>query len=322
MSRDRLLIGLTSGCLFFSTCMVWAEESTQTDEATAAEPAEANASDRVVEPAPDPDPIEQEHGDPDAFSTVTPVAKPDPLPQLEEYVSPLDPVTEYLNAIDRAEILNGAYSPDMADLYQGLGKALLDRREFEEAKEAFQQGMQIVRVNEGLNSPRQTEYLFSIADIEAEVGSRRSTDEILDLIYQLNVRHHGEYGIGMLPVLQQLVSWYGRMRPFDTPESRYPDMYLTGQLVGRMAEITEQNFGLGAPETAEYYRKMAQINWMSARYALGRGISVEPGYIVSVGAPSQNPNTQGISIKTLVSDGERAFEKVVESVVAREDSTV
>ncbi|MBT8062617.1 MAG: hypothetical protein KJO85_08020, partial [Gammaproteobacteria bacterium] len=141
-------------------------------------------------------------------------------------------------------------------------------------------------------------------------------------IYQLNARHFGENDVGMLPVLQRLVSWYARERPFDSEYSRYPDMLISAKLVEKMANITEKNFGLSDPKTAEYYRKSAQISWISARYALGRGISVEPGYIVSVGAPSQNPNTQGISIKQLVADGEAAFEKVVQSIEAQENSTI
>ena len=231
-------------------------------------------------------------------------------------------MTEYLRAIDRTEIIGGGYAPEMAELYQGLGQTLLERREYEKAKIAFQQGMQIIRVNQGLNSPEQTNYLFSIAEIENIVGTRRSTDEILNLIYQLNARNYGENSVGMLPVLQRLVTWYAKERPFDTEFSRYPDMLISAKLVEKMANITEENFGLSDPKTAEYYRKSAQISWISARYALGRGISVEPGYIVSVGAPSQNPNTQGISIKTLVAEGENAFRKVVESVEAQEDSTI
>lgn len=242
--------------------------------------------------------------------------------EVSEYVSPTDEVTEYLRAIDRTEIISGGYAPEMAELYQGLGQTLLERREYEKAKIAFQQGMQIVRVNQGLNSPEQTSYLFSIAEIENVVGTRRSTDEMLNLIYQLNARHYGENSVGMLPVLQRLVTWYARERPFDSEYSRYPDMLISAKLVEKMANITEKNFGLSDPKTAEYYRKSAQISWISARYALGQGISVEPGYIVSVGAPSQNPNTQGISIKQLVADGENAFRKVVESVEAQEDSTI
>lgn len=87
------------------------------------------------------------------------------------YVPVMDQVNDYLIAIDRAEANSNAYSPDLADLYMGLGQALLQRQVYEDAKEAFQQGMQIVRVNFGLNSPEQTSYLFRSRISKANWGT-------------------------------------------------------------------------------------------------------------------------------------------------------
>jgi tetratricopeptide (TPR) repeat protein len=236
-----------------------------------------------------------------------------------EYVPTVDLATEYLDAIDHTESLSSAYSTELADLYLGLGKTLLDKKEYEGAKEAFQQGMQIVRVNYGLNSPDQTNYLFAIADIETYTDNRNSADDVLQNIYSIHARNYGENTAGMLPVLKQLMNWYEVNRPMNLGSSRYVDMEIPAALANRMAAIMEKEKGLAHPETAAVYRQIGQIYWRSAEYLLGRGISVEPGIIISTGAPPQNANTRGISIKSLINNGRDALTKVAESVGSNED---
>jgi tetratricopeptide (TPR) repeat protein len=230
------------------------------------------------------------------------------------YVPAVDPVTEYLDAIDSAEALSNAYSLELADLYLGLGQTLLDRREFEDAKEAFQQGMQIVRVNFGLNSPEQTNYLFAIADIETFTDQRSSADDVLQNIYGIHARNFGESDPGMLPVLEQLMDWYKVRRPMDSPGSQYADLETPVILATRMAVITEKDKGLAHPETAAIYREIGQIYWRTAEFVLGRGISIEKNLIIATGSPSQNPYTRSISVKTLINGGKEALTKVAMSV--------
>jgi len=237
------------------------------------------------------------------------------------YVSPADPVTTYLDAIDEAEVMNGAYSTELADLYLGLGKSLLDNKELDDAKQAFQQGSQIVRVNFGLNSPEQTNFLFSVADIESIQGNRRIADKVLKDIYAINARNYGRKAPQMIPVLNGLLNWYHNHRPADAEVNRYEDLARTGDITGEMAEITELDKGLGHPDTTHIYRKLGQIHWYTAKYVLGKGISVEPGVIMATGKPSYSVRVQEVSIKAHFRQGRGAFAKVAESVLADENST-
>ncbi|NND44297.1 MAG: tetratricopeptide repeat protein [Xanthomonadales bacterium] len=235
-------------------------------------------------------------------------------PEEPAYVPPRDQVTEYLRAIDRTEAMTNAYSTELADLYLGLGQSLLDKREYDSAKEAFQQGMQIVRVNYGLNSPEQSNYLFAIANIESTLGNSKVVDQVMENIYLINARNYGEKSAEMIPVLDRMLGWYMRNRPLEHEDSRFADMERAELLAGRKAAIVEEHYGLGHPETASVYRQMGQISWQTARYVLSRGMSIERGLVVAVGSPPQNPNARAISIKSLVSSGEAAFAKVAASV--------
>ncbi|MFT5139228.1 MAG: tetratricopeptide (TPR) repeat protein [Lysobacterales bacterium] len=245
----------------------------------------------------------------------------DEEPDLSVYESPSDPVTTYLNAIDNAEVINGAYSLDLADLYLGLGNSLLESNEIDSAKEAFQQGMQVVRVNFGLDSPEQTDYLFEIANIENYQGNIRVANKVLSDVYMINSRNFGQKAPEMLPVLNQLLDWYGVNRPPASPINRYEDLERTGRLTHEMAEIIELEKGLGHPDTTDVYRRQGQIHWRTAKYVLGRGISVEPGVIMATGKPSYSVNVQEVSIKAHYRDGRDAFAKVAESVGLDENST-
>lgn len=237
------------------------------------------------------------------------------------YQSPIDEVTTYLDAIDHAEIANGAYSTDLADLYLGLGNSLQERSEFDDAKEAYQQGLQVVRVNFGLNSPQQTNYLFAVADIESIQGNRRTANKVLEDVYRINSRNFGRKAPEMLPVLRQILGWYQKHRPSDSLVNKYEDLERTGNITNEMAEITELDKGLGHPDTTAIYRKQGQIHWHTAKYVLGRGISVEPGVIMATGKPSYSVNVKEVSIKKHFRDGREAFTKVAESVRLDENST-
>lgn len=234
------------------------------------------------------------------------------------YVPVMGQVNEYLFAIDRAEANSNAYSPELADLYLGLGQSLLQRQEFEEAKEAFQQGMQIVRVNFGLNSPEQTNYLFWIANIESELGDREEVDQVMENIYLINARNYGADALEMAPVLGQMLDWYMDNRPPGSPDSRFADMERAELLARRKAGILEKHYGLGDPQTAQVYRQIGQINWQTARYLLSHRRSVERGVVVAVGAPPRNPNDRAVTVKALIGDGRDAFAKFADSVNADE----
>ena len=57
------------------------------------------------------------------------------------YVSPQRMEDEYFNAIDRVEGEYGPYATELSDLYLGLGQALLNTEDYEQALDAFSQDL-------------------------------------------------------------------------------------------------------------------------------------------------------------------------------------
>lgn len=240
--------------------------------------------------------------------------------QDEPYVPAVDPITSYLEAIDNAETIGGAYANELSDLYLGLGHALIEDLQYDAARDAFHQGVLISRVNNGPNSLEQANYLWSIAEIETRIGDARAASEVLEHIYLINAKNHGEDSPKMLPVLERMYDWYLEQRPLFSPMAMYDDFARTEYLAGRMAYLTEQEKGLGHPETAKIYRTLGQVHFMTVRYVLSRGISIEPGVVMSTGTP-QPPQIQEVSIRDHFRAGTEAFERYAQAVGATEDVT-
>lgn len=243
-----------------------------------------------------------------------------PLQEDEAYVSAVDPITSYLDAIDRAETEYGAYAGELADLYLGLGHQLMEDLDYDGARDAFHQGVMIVRVNSGPNSLEQGNYLYSIADIETRLGDWKAASKVLNHIYHINALNFGEDSPNMLPVLERMYTWYMDQRPLYSSLAAYEDFKRTEYLARRMAYLTERQHGLGHPNTARIYRTLGQIHFMTVRYVLSQGISVEPGVVMSTGSP-QPPHIQEVSVRDHFREGSMAFERYAEAVGQSEGST-
>ena len=240
--------------------------------------------------------------------------------QPEDYVPPPDPVNDYYEAIERIETEGGAYASELSDLYQGLGQSLLESQEYEAARDAFHRGVLNLRVNSGPFSLEQTNYLFSIADIESRTGDWKAAAKVLNTVYLINARNYGEDHANMLPVLEQMYEWYMRERPLYSPLAKYDDFQKAQYLAGRMAELSEREKGLSHPDTARSYRALGQIHFLTVRYVLSKGISIEPGLVMATGK-LYSPNAEQVSVMEHFRDGRDAFTNFVRSVEENEEST-
>jgi len=240
--------------------------------------------------------------------------------EMPKFVPTVDPVDTYLDAIEQAESEGGAYAMELTDLYQGLGQALVDKQEFEMARDAFHQGVMVVRVNSGPNSTEQTNYMFSIADVETLRGDWPAAVEVMDNIYQINAREFGEENPEMLPVLDKMYRWYLTKRPLQSEFAQYADFQRADFLAGRIATLIEQERGLGHPDTARVYRSLGQVNFLAIRYILSKGFEVEPGVVMSAAGPTP-PFMEEVSVRDHYIEGRNAFERVIVAVEENPEST-
>lgn len=223
-----------------------------------------------------------------------------------------DPVGVYLEAIERAQTLGGPYTVELVDLYYGYGQALLEEGDLEEARDAFHRTAMVARVNSGPNSLEQTNYLYSIAQVESLLGNLKESVGVLANIYSLHARYYGEDDPAMLPVVEQIYAWYNEKTPLNAPLARSSDYLNRSFLAGRIAALSELGLGLGNSETAMRYRESGQLHFHAIYYMLRTGEPPQPELVMNDdGSGSQWYFERSIS--SHFKAGEEVFARVVES---------
>lgn len=230
-----------------------------------------------------------------------------------------DAITNYIRAIDTIESDSSAYSRELADLYLSLGNACVTSGDFAAAKRAFQRGMQIERVNLGLNSLAQTPYLFSIAETETQLGNYTESQAALETLYNINVETHGESSPAMLPVLEQLLDWYTDSYDELSRSDAYKSLIVAEDIGERMYRILSNNKAINPSESAEQYRKISHMHYMIARHLEEYGEPVESGFSINNG---QQVRSQESSSHMHFRRGKAALEERVKSLEQQPDASM
>jgi len=223
-----------------------------------------------------------------------------------------DPVGEYLQAIERSEALNGSYTLELVDLYHGMGQTLLEQGEFEEARDAFYRAAMVARVNSGPFSLEQTNYLYSIADVESRMGHAEAAVQALENIYQLNERHFGADSTAMLPVAQRIHAWYSDRLTWEGVPVRPSDYQNLSYLMARIARLTEVSYGLGDTRTAMGYRALGQSHFEAIRHMVLTGTVPQPGLVMDSIDEDDWVPSQHVLVGHVM-QGEDALERAIQS---------
>jgi tetratricopeptide (TPR) repeat protein len=202
-------------------------------------------------------------------------------------------------------------------LYLGLGQTLINSADYDQARDAFQRGVLVVRVNSGPNSPEQTNHLFVLANIETLLGEMKAAYKVLHNIHFINSNYYGDDSPEMLPVLERIYQWYLVTRPLDSEDSKYADYERMIELTKEMARVSEAAMGRNHPDTAVANRRLADAQFQMARHLTGVGMALNPRNYVAATSGSLNP--MGIGSETVVEHynaGRKAFKKYLDSMLA------
>jgi len=242
--------------------------------------------------------------------------------EIADYDFHTNPANQYLDAIDNIEAEYGPYAMELMDLYQGLGQTLLKNGEFEQARDAFQRGVLVVRVNSGPNSPEQTNNLYRLADIATVLGELKAADEVLHNIYFIQTNYHGEDSPEMLPVLERMYQWYLVTRPPGSLALEYEDYDRMIEMTEEMVSISEAAKGKNHPDTAVAYRCHSEAQFQMVRHLTGSGMPLTPeSYSILTTGNSTPLSIESDSVYKHYRKGLKAFDSYLESILAEESTT-
>ena len=229
-----------------------------------------------------------------------------------------DPVSDYLEAIDTAESELSAYSLELSDLYLGLGKSHLSKQEYVRARQAFQRGMQIERVNFGLNSLSQTPYLMSIAEAESFLGNWDESEKALENLYLINTQAYGARDPRMLPVLDELLDWYLDTYSDRSTNGGYKNLVISEKLGTRMQSILDQTNDLSDPAAPQMYRKLSHLHYFIASHIKKHCEPSESGFTFNAASTaSSSKSTSHMHYRRC----KLALQKVVEALELQEGTS-
>lgn len=238
------------------------------------------------------------------------------------HITPSETADEYLAAIDRIEADYGPYAVELSDMFMGLGQTLMNSGDFEQARDAFHRGVMVLRVNNGPNSPEQTNQLYMLANIETILGNDSEADKILHNVYFVNSEFYGENSPEMLPVLERIYDWYEQRRPLGSTISKYKDYDRNIELTKEMADVSEEVHGENSPETALALKRYAEAEFQMVRHLTGLGMTMTredytlatSGSLVPLGLGEESVDDHN-------NDGRRAFKKYLAILEADPSTT-
>jgi tetratricopeptide (TPR) repeat protein len=230
-----------------------------------------------------------------------------------------DPVEDYINAINNVEAEHSAYSTELSDLYLGLGKSLYSRQAYADARQAFQRGMQIERVNYGLDSLSQAPYLLSIADTESYMGNWDESQKALENLYSINTKAYGANDVRMLPVLDQMLDWYLNSYDDRSADGGYANLVVSERIAMRMHHILNTDVPLDDPDTPDRYRRLGYLQYFIANHIKQHGEPSQSGVTFAAGTSSARGSLT--TSHRHFQRGKMALEKVIESLVQQPDSS-
>ncbi len=230
-------------------------------------------------------------------------------------------ISDYLIAIDSLEANQGAYSAELSDLFMGLGKSYVIQQEYDDANLAFQRGMQIERINFGLDSLSQSAYLMSIAETEKLMGDLDQAQTVLDQLYSLNAKSYGQSDVRMLPVIESLMDWHTKVYPLRKPKGGFHTLIALEDLANDMYKILDAEVSLKDPATPDRYKRIGKVQFLIANHIKHYGEPRDSSFSVAVEGSSGARTEPRTSYKHF-KRGKAALQRVIESLMQQQPSIV
>jgi tetratricopeptide (TPR) repeat protein len=230
-------------------------------------------------------------------------------------------ISDYLIAIDSLEANQGAYSAELSDLFMGLGNSYVIQQEYDDANLAFQRGMQIERINFGLDSLSQSAYLMSIAETEKLMGDLDQAQTVLDQLYSLNAKSYGQSDVRMLPVIESLMDWHTQVYPLRKPKGGFHTLIALEDLANDMYKILDAEVSLKDPATPDRYKRIGKVQFLIANHIKHYGEARDSSFSVAVEGSSGARTEPRTSYKHF-KRGKAALQRVIESLMQQQPSII
>lgn len=223
-------------------------------------------------------------------------------------------VDTLMAAIEREEDRSDAYALTLGELYYALGRALSAEADHSEALDAFQTGMQVERINYGLNALSQLPYLFAIADSHRQLGEVEPATDALYSLYHIAIDHYGEQSEELLPTLSKLLDWQLTSYALSAPRAGFKHLIDADKISAHQLSVLLNNAANSERTTSSSalvagYRQVVAVNYTIAEHLDRHGQPGDSGLTFSTGSSLQR--TAATNSQASFRNGKMALEQVV-----------
>lgn len=248
------------------------------------------------------------------FSTADSIASPST--QLALHASD-QRVNELERAVELLETDQGAWGAGLSEQLTDLADVYQLRGDHDLAIDAYERALHVNRVNYGLYDMSQVDIVDNM--IESLVVTRQWEDvhDKQEYLYWLHVRNYGELDPRMLPVIDQIGSWYINdyaLNPGNRVVNHVVDAY---QLFSKATRIVETQYGRNDLRMVVPLRGLVLSNWFLWTFA-----SQNPGSLASYDnfnsqfstsrSFTDNPNRLAPYVRNNYSNGKKALDRIIE----------
>lgn len=123
--------------------------------------------------------------------------------------------TSFLRAIQLVQDSGRPLHQRLARAYAGLASAYHDGARHDLAVVNFEQAIALKRRHEGLLTEQQVPLILKYIDSLTELGQYQVALQAQRYVLRIATRKHGENGVGLVPTLEQIGSWYARVAAYE-----------------------------------------------------------------------------------------------------------
>jgi tetratricopeptide (TPR) repeat protein len=230
-------------------------------------------------------------------------------------------VSDFLEQIDRIEASSSAFNPQLAEVYLGLGKSLIDEGNFPDAQNALRRSVQIERINYGLDSLSQTPHLLLLADLDYVLGNSKAAQKALQNVYSVSTKHYGSKDARMLPVLDQLLTWQTDRYQDTSAKGNFDHVVAAEVIALRIAKVVDSSILMKDPQAPYYFRKLAAVQYLIANHIKRHGLPTDTGFEFTTGN-SVKPAGPSSATHTYFRRGKAALLNRVDSIIQQSNTDI
>jgi tetratricopeptide (TPR) repeat protein len=181
--------------------------------------------------------------------------------------------------VSMRELQRGPYAPELVPELRGLGAALFQEEQFNDAIDAYARAIHLLRINEGLKTSSQAGLVEQVIEAQMEVGDFIAADGQQEYLFRIRRATMSPGDPEMLASVEQYADWHRGAYLGQLDRYRYPRIVDLIDLYGEMIEAVARENGEFNRNSLPYLQGKLKTEYLLSIYPGEKeeGLQIEAG---------------------------------------------